>query len=42
MDKQLTVAIMKLPHAEGLDLPHYGTEHSAGMDLAAAVEAPLD
>lgn len=33
----LTVAIKKLPHAEGLDLPAYETLLSAGMDLRAAV-----
>lgn len=37
----LVVAIVKLPHAEGLDLPAYATEQSAGMDLCAAVEAPV-
>jgi dUTP pyrophosphatase len=39
----ITVAVARLPHAEGLDLPHYATDHSAGMDLRAAVQedAPL-
>ncbi len=41
MDKLLKVSVTQLPHAKGLDLPHYGTEHSAGMDLAAAVDAPV-
>jgi dUTP pyrophosphatase len=31
------VAITTLPHGEGLALPAYETEHSAGMDLAAAI-----
>lgn len=31
------VAVATLPHFDGLDLPHYATEHSAGMDLRAAV-----
>ena len=31
------VLIQRLPHGEGLDLPHYATEHAAGMDLRAAV-----
>ncbi len=35
------IAITKLPHAEGLELPHYATSQSAGMDLSAAVEDPL-
>ncbi len=34
---QLSVAITTLPHAAGLDLPAYATEHAAGMDLCAAV-----
>ena len=33
----LPVAITTLPHAEGLGLPAYATEHAAGMDLFAAV-----
>jgi dUTP pyrophosphatase len=39
----ITVAVTRLSHAEGLDLPHYATDHSAGMDLRAAVreDAPL-
>ena len=35
--KHIQVAIRLLPHAEGLELPHYATSHSAGMDLRAAV-----
>ncbi len=34
----LVVPITRLKHAEGLPLPHYQTEHSAGVDLYAAVE----
>jgi len=37
----LSVSIVKLPHAEGIDLPAYATEHAAGMDLCAAVTEPL-
>jgi len=33
----IDVAITRLPHAEGLDLPAYETSASAGMDLRAAV-----
>lgn len=33
------VPIKRLPHAEGLELPRYATDHSAGMDLRAAVPA---
>lgn len=32
------IAIRQLPNAAGLNLPAYATEHSAGMDLLAAVE----
>ena len=34
---KLSVAITSLPHAEGLNLPAYATEHAAGMDLCAAI-----
>ncbi|MDE2029867.1 MAG: dUTP diphosphatase [Alphaproteobacteria bacterium] len=34
----VSVAVTALPHAEGLDLPAYATEHAAGMDLCAAVK----
>ncbi|NTU76921.1 MAG: dUTP diphosphatase [Alphaproteobacteria bacterium] len=37
----VTIAITTLPHAEGLDLPAYATEHAAGMDLCAAVKDDL-
>ncbi len=33
--------VQVLPHGEGLDLPAYETPLSAGMDLRAAVHAPL-
>ena len=35
----IDVAIKRLPHAEGLALPQYETDRSAGMDLRAAVPA---
>jgi dUTP pyrophosphatase len=35
----LDVALSRLPHADGLDLPAYETAASAGMDLRAAVPA---
>jgi dUTP pyrophosphatase len=31
------VQIQQLPHGDGLELPHYASEHAAGMDLRAAV-----
>lgn len=37
----VAVALQVLPHGEGLPLPAYATPGSAGVDLAAAVEAPL-
>jgi dUTP pyrophosphatase len=33
----LTISITRLHHAKDLALPAYATEHSAGMDLLAAV-----
>ena len=35
------IAIMKLANGQDLDLPKYATEHSAGMDLLAAIENPI-
>ncbi len=37
----IEVSIQRLAHGEGLELPHYATAGSAGMDLAAAVECDL-
>jgi dUTP pyrophosphatase len=37
----IVVPITVLPHGEGLDLPGYATEGSAGCDLRAAIEAEL-
>lgn len=37
----LHVAVTRLPHAADLPLPAYATADSAGLDLMAAVEAPL-
>ncbi|MFC4168185.1 dUTP diphosphatase [Teichococcus aestuarii] len=36
-----TIAVRRLPHAEGLPLPAYATAGAAGFDLLAAVDAPL-
>lgn len=41
MTKSLSVSITQFPHAKGLNLPKYGTEHSAGMDLEAAIDLPV-
>ena len=35
------VAVKILPHGEGLPLPAYATAGAAGMDLCAAVDAPV-
>jgi dUTP pyrophosphatase len=37
----LAIKVTRLPHAEGLPLPAYATEGAAGMDLQAAVTAPV-
>lgn len=34
----VAIPVRRLPHGAGLDLPDYATDHSAGMDLLAAVE----
>ncbi|KAA2213716.1 dUTP diphosphatase [Teichococcus oryzae] len=36
-----TIAVRRLPHAEGLPLPAYATPGAAGFDLLAAVAEPL-
>ncbi|MCQ8183887.1 dUTP diphosphatase [Parvularcula maris] len=41
MIQDTPVLIRRLPHAEGLDLPSYETEGSAGCDLRAAVDEDL-
>jgi len=43
MSTKVTIAVTPLPHFEGLALPAYETEQSAGMDLRAAVaeDAPV-
>ncbi|MBW8269558.1 dUTP diphosphatase [Caldovatus aquaticus] len=35
------IAVLRLPHAEGLPLPAYATPGAAGMDLLAAVTEPV-
>lgn len=41
MTTAVQVSITQLPHAEGLGLPQYATTQSAGMDLEAAIDAPV-
>ena len=38
---QVPVKIKRLPHGEGLDLPTYATEGSAGMDVVSAEAVTL-
>jgi len=38
----LSVKVRRLPHGEGLALPAYATAGSAGLDLLAAVDAPVE
>ncbi len=38
----ITIAMTTLPHGHGLPLPAYQTPSAAGMDLLAAVSAPLE
>lgn len=39
--KSNNVRIARLTHAKDLPLPSYATEQSAGMDLCAAIDAPV-
>lgn len=41
MSQATLVSLQLLPHAEGLNLPQYATALSAGVDLEAAVDAPM-
>lgn len=41
MSDHLTVEILQLHNSAGLPVPHYQTDHSAGVDLYAAVEGEL-
>ena len=38
---QPLLSLVRLPHGEGIELPAYETAGAAGMDLRAAVDAPL-
>ena len=35
--RRAVIRVQQLPHAEGIPLPEYKTEHAAGMDLIAAL-----
>jgi dUTP pyrophosphatase len=38
----IEVDLVRLAHAEGLDLPSYATAGAAGLDLVAAIAEPVD
>jgi dUTP pyrophosphatase len=42
VEPRISIRIRRLPHAGDLPLPSYGTEGSAGLDIRAAIDAPLD
>lgn len=35
------IDVVRLPHAQGLELPQYATAGAAGMDIVAAVDQPV-
>lgn len=37
----VAITVQRLPHSEGLPLPSYATAGAAGMDLLAAIAAPV-
>lgn len=41
MSQATLVSLQLLPHAKGLNLPQYATALSAGVDLEAAIDAPM-
>jgi dUTP pyrophosphatase len=41
MSTGISLPIQRLPGSEDLPLPEYKSSHAAGMDLAAAVAAPI-
>lgn len=41
MSDHLVVEILPLQNSAGLPLPHYQSEHAAGVDLHAAIDAPM-
>jgi dUTP pyrophosphatase len=41
MTKSVSISVTRLPNGKDLALPAYATEHSAGMDLLAAIDAPI-
>lgn len=42
MSQTVTVQLCPLPHFKGLSLPSFATAGAAGVDLEAAVDAPME
>ncbi len=42
MSDKVKISLTPMDHAVGLNLPTYATEHSAGMDLTAALEEAIE
>ncbi|MHA1188841.1 MAG: dUTP diphosphatase [Alphaproteobacteria bacterium] len=42
MTDRIAVPVRRLPHGRGLPLPNAATGGAAGLDLAAAIDVPLD
>lgn len=42
MNNPVGVQVKRLPHGEGLALPHYATQGAAGMDVLSAEDVTLD
>jgi dUTP pyrophosphatase len=42
MSDPVDVQVRRLPHGEGLALPHYATEGAAGMDVLSAEDVTID
>lgn len=41
MTDRIVVSLKRLPHGEGLDLPHYATSGAAGMDVVSAEDVTI-
>lgn len=41
MTDRIGVSLKRLPHGEGLDLPHYATSGAAGMDVVSAEDVTI-
>lgn len=38
---EIVVKVKKTSNVENVELPHYATEHAAGMDVRAAIKEPI-